>query len=279
MFIRNRLLSSTAVLSPPNEGAGGSDGGELPELELGEEGEEGDGEEGNGAEEGAEDGDSEGDEGDDNEGEQDGEDAGDEGEQPAPRRGDRSVGALRADRRRLAEENATLTRQLDELRRNPPQNQQQPIQETPAQRAERFALMSPAEQAQAVVDEALGRHAAQTNAVMRQLSDNSDKMSFEAVAAVNPLARKLQPDVERRLADLRSRNQDLPRQVVLTYLLGERLLAQQGKGKKPAAQQRREAERVRVPRGGSDVQADRGGRRGGNNSIEAMERAIGDRNI
>src|SRR5882724_2649351 len=71
-------------------------------------------------------------------------------------RGNRQMGALRAETRRLAEENARITRQLDEIRRSPPQPQQPT--ETPAQRAERMALLTPEERIQETVADALRSH-------------------------------------------------------------------------------------------------------------------------
>lgn len=199
----------------------------------------------------------------------------DGGEQPParqPSRGDRQVGALRAENRRIAEENARITRQLDELRRSPPA----PVAavETPAQRAERFALMSPDERTEAIVSEALQRNQQQNQQLTSQIMDQSDSVAFQAQTAVNPLLKKLAPEVELRLADLRSKGQNLPRSVVATYLIGERVMAQQGKAK-PGAQQRRRAQDTRPANGRGDVSGERRRQRGGNSAAD-MERDFGD---
>lgn len=200
----------------------------------------------------------------------------DGGEQPParqPSRGDRQVGALREHARLVAEENARLTRQLDELRRQPAAALA-PV-ETPAQRAERFALMSPEDRIQETVTEALRNHDQKNAQLTNQLLDQSDSVAFQAQTASNPLLKKLAPEVERRLADLRSKGQNLPRSVVATYLIGERALAQSGKGR-PAAEQRRRAQEARPANGRGDVAGDRRERRSGADPVADMERRFGD---
>lgn len=189
-------------------------------------------------------------------------------DEPAPR-GDRSIGALRADRRRLAAENARLTREIEQSRRPV----QQQVHEDPRILADRLALMSPEERIQHGVDQALARHAAQTQALNAQVMDQSDRVAFEGRQASDPLAKKLAPEVERRLAEVRQSGQNLPRQTVYTYLVGERVLAQQAKGKKPAAERvRRETVRPQSARG--DVGNSRE-RRGGN-TVADIESRYGD---
>lgn len=174
-------------------------------------------------------------------------------ERQQPSRRERQVTELRRARQELADQNATLTRQLDELRRNPPQPQQQ---EDPRAEADRLALMSPEERIQYTVDRSLQRHAQQNQAIQNQLLDQSDRMAFEARTLANPLAKKLASEVERRLGELRGRGQNLPREVVLTYLIGEKALAQMGKGK-GAAQARQRQQQARPANGRGDRGSDR----------------------
>lgn len=187
-------------------------------------------------------------------------------------RGDRQYGELRRQARERAEENARLTRELNDLRSQVVQSRQPPA-ETAQQRAERFALMSPEERAMEMVNEALERNNRQQQELTAQLMDQSDRSTFEARVASNPLLKKLQPDVERELANLRQRGQNLPRETIATYLLGQRVLAQQGKAK-PGAQQRRTQQTARPLR----PQGDAGGRRQRTaaNSPEDFESRFGD---
>lgn len=195
------------------------------------------------------------------------------GERPATR-GDRQVATLRAERRRLADENARITRELDDMRRGRQQPVVQQAVETPQQRADRFALMSGEDRIREEMREALDRNERNTQQLMGQMLDQSDQASFTASAASNPLARKLGPEVERRLADLRSRGQNLPRNVVLTYLIGEKVLAQRAK-EKPGASQRRRQQDTRPARGGSDVGQSRQERRAPG-SADDYEKRFGD---
>lgn len=201
---------------------------------------------------------------------------GEDGEQPPerqPSRGDRRITALTERTRRLAEENARVTRELEELRRRPAAPQL-PV-ETPAQRAERLALMSPEERMEERLNEALNRNQQQTQQLTSQLMDQSDRTSFDARTAANPLFKKIATDVERELAALRARGENLPRETIATYLIGQRVLAQQGKAK-PGAQQRRRAQESRPTNGRGDVAGDRRERRSGGDSAADIERRYGD---
>jgi len=163
---------------------------------------------------------------------------------PPPSRGDRSIGELRKRARETAEANARLTRELDDLRRQVSRPAYQP-QETPQQRADRLALLSPEDRVLTIAREEHQAFAQQQAFVNAQLLDNSDRAAFEARAAANPLARRLSGEVERRLADMRARGERLPsREVIFTYLVGERTLAAQNKGNiKASANRQRQAAR------------------------------------
>jgi len=189
-------------------------------------------------------------------------------------RGERQYAELRRQRREDAQRIAELTRQIDDIRRNPVQSQAPA--ETPAQRAERLALMSPEERAQEMVTSALAQHEQRTTQLTNQLLDQGDRTAFDAKASVNPIYKKLGPEIERRLAEMRTRGQNLPRNVIATYLIGERAEAQLLAGKKrPDAERRRQAQHTRPVNSGGDVQPDRRQRRG-DGSVAAFERHHGD---
>jgi hypothetical protein len=157
---------------------------------------------------------------------------------PPQSRGDRSIGELRKRARETAETNARLTRELDDLRRQVSRPAYQP-QETPQQRADRLSLLSPEDRVLTIAREEHQAFAQQQAFVNAQLLDNSDRAAFEARAARNPLAQRLAGEVERRLADMRARGERLPsREVIFTYLVGERTLANQGKANTKAAANR-----------------------------------------
>jgi hypothetical protein len=187
-------------------------------------------------------------------------------EPPAPK-GDRSIGRLREERRTLAEENARLTRQLDEMRRAPPA----PV-ETPQQRADRLALLAPEDRIREEFREELRARDQQQQNFSRQIMDNTDRAAFAAKVASNPLARKLEAEVERKLADMRRNGADAPRETIFTYLVGERALQQMGKGSKTAAANR-QRQQARPASSRGDVRVDR---RRGAETAEDIEARFGD---
>jgi len=198
------------------------------------------------------------------------------GEEPParqPSRGDRQFGDLRRQARERAEENARLTRELAEMR-NQMAELRRPVGETEQQRRERFALMSPEERAEEIVNTSLRAHDARTQQLQAQLLDQADRSSFSARCAANPLLNKLSAEVERRHAELTANGQVVNREVVAKFLIGEKVLAQQGKAK-PGAQQRRQQQTTRPAR----PQGDAGGarrQRAAAGSAEDFESRFGD---
>lgn len=194
-------------------------------------------------------------------------------------RGNRQMGELRRQGRERADENARLTRELAEMRGRMDvlQNQQRPPQETAQQRADRMALLSPEERAMEMVNETLQRHDQNQRALNAQLLEQSDRADFSSRCASNPLFKKLETAVERRRNEMVQREGNAPaRWVIATYLLGERILAQQTPGKKGATTRRQQQE-ARPVRSGGDVAAPRQ-RRGAAapGSVEDFEARFGD---
>lgn len=263
-MLKKYLLSSVAFRPDDEAGAGGTPEDERIPVDLTDDEDAGDPV------------DEPGDEAEDDAPDDAGEDEGEVAAAPEQRqqvsRRERQVSELRRARQELAEQNATLTRQLEELRRNPPQPQQY---EDPRAEAERLALMSPEDRIQYTVDKSLQRHAQQQQIITNQLLDQSDRAAFEARAVNNPIAKKLAPEVERRLGELRSRGQNLPRDVVLTYIVGEKALAQMGKGKdKTAVRERQRQQQARPANGRGDTSGDRRARRSGDSDVAALERRL-----
>ncbi|MDE2471881.1 MAG: hypothetical protein KGL35_24935 [Bradyrhizobium sp.] len=273
--ILRHLLSTAMVLAPndpPNGGQGDNVDGD-DRIEFTDDDDEGVSDPQGESDDDPGEGDGEQDDDDDGQGDDD-----PAGGEPPPQqsRGNRAIGDLRRQARERADENARLTRQLADMQRDMEQlrtSARAPV-ETPQQRAERMALLSPEERAMEMVNEALARNNAQQQQLTHQLMDQSDRSAFEARAVNNPLFKKLAGEVERELTNLRSKGQNLPRETIATYLIGQRVVAQQGKAK-PGAQQRRQQQSARPVR----AQGDMGGRRqrgGGGNSAEDFEARFGD---
>ena len=138
---------------------------------------------------------------------------------------------------RLAETN----RRLDALiaQRDPVRTQG----ETPDQRAQRFSLMTPQEQIAETLRESEQRHAASLNAMQMQMLDTADRTAFQSKAAVDPLYSRWAPKVEGRLAELRTKGQNLDREVLLKYMIGEAAMERRG-SKEGKLEVRRAGQRV-----------------------------------
>lgn len=183
-------------------------------------------------------------------------DAPDDPAAAAPSRRDTRIQSLSERNRQLAAEQARLTRELDQMRRSQPQPAYQPPAETPAQRAERLALLSPEDRIRTELHESQQAFEQRQQQMLRTLQDQTDITSFESLAARNPLAAKMRDEVEQALQGARARGQDLPRYAVFTYLVGQKALAQQGKGNRAARRnQQRQAARPAAARG--DVSSSR----------------------
>jgi len=101
---------------------------------------------------------------------------------------------------------------------------QQP-QETPAQRAERLAMMEPEDRIRYEVNEQVGGLRREFATLSFQMQDSGDRTAFESLCARNPVAAKLHDQVEDRLAEMRAAGTTAPRETVLKYVIGDRALA------------------------------------------------------
>lgn len=279
-LFKKYLLSSVALFGPndlPNGGGGDDQGGDdqggtdtenidvdLDTDDLGDD------------QDDDQDGD---DQGDDGEGDDQGDDQGQQASGRQPSRGDRQIGELRRTARETARQNAELTRQLAEMRGELAgirQSTQQPG-ETPQQRAERLALMSPEERIQEMVNEALATNQRNTQQLQATLVDQGDKNNFDAQCATNKILKRIAPQVERELQSLRQQGRTAPpRNVIAAYLIGQRVLEQQNSGGR-RGERRGQEHRARPVRPGSDAGAGARPRRGGApQSAEDYERDFGD---
>ena len=273
-WLKKYLLSTAVRYAAPNDEGTPNAGDRIPEPDLDDD-------------EAVTDPVGETDEGeDDDQGASDDDDQEDDGELAAgeperPTRGNRQVGELRRVARERAEENARLTRDMAEMRGRLDALSRQPAApvETAAQRAERMALMSPEERAMEMVNESLQRHERNQAQLTNQLLDQSDRSAFEARMAATPLLRKLSGEVERTRQTIMQRDGTIiSRMDVATYLIGQKVLQQQGKGK-PAAQQRRRQQEARPTNPRGDVTAERRERRRGGDEVTRFEEKFGDVSI
>lgn len=176
-----------------------------------------------------------------------------------PSRRDQRIQTLLDENRRKDQDLADVRRRLDDLTSRVTQPAQR--QETPQERAARFALMTPQEQMQETLREAQQSFQSQMQTMQMQGAENADRTAFHAKCAVDPLYAKWAPKVEGKLAELRTKGENVNREVLLKFLIGEAALERRaspdGKKEVRQAQRRVQASRVRPTNSGSDTQAQR----------------------
>lgn len=173
-----------------------------------------------------------------------------------PSRRENRIQNLRNELRERDQRLADTNRRIDELlARQQPQH----TGESQEQRAQRFALMTPQEQIAETLRESEQRHSVQLQNVQQQMLDTADRTSFQTKAAVDPLYAKWGPKVEGKLAELRAKGNNVEREVLLKYLIGEAALerrgSKEGKAEVRQAQRRVQNQRTRPGNSGGDTQA------------------------
>jgi hypothetical protein len=172
-----------------------------------------------------------------------------------PSRRDTRIQTLADEAKQAKQELAETRRRLDELSRQ--MTQPRPPSESPEQRAARFALMTPQEQMSETLRESEQRTAALVQQVQMQSSDAADRAAFQSRAAVDPLYAKWGPKVEGKLAELRARGNNVEREVLLKFMIGEAALERRGstagKAEVKQAQKRVASQRTRPTNSGSDT--------------------------
>jgi hypothetical protein len=98
----------------------------------------------------------------------------------------------------------------------------QPARETQTQRNERLSQMEPWERTEFLTNERLA-------AIEWNANERADKAAFAMTCMSDPVASKLKDEVERELADLRARGQNVDRDTMLTFILGRRARANSGR--------------------------------------------------
>lgn len=181
---------------------------------------------------------------------------------------------------RLANENAELKRRLTDLERRPTGQQQQVQQEeTDQQFNARVQLLPPDERMEARLERSQRQNQRYIAQVQMQAQDFADKAGYDAKAATDARFKRYEADVEAKRLELLNQGQIVPREVLLKFIIGEKILANQGSKdvQRQRAQSSQRVQRQRVQPSGarSDVQ---GTRRGGSEA-DARRRRLEDQQI
>lgn len=141
-----------------------------------------------------------------------------------PRRESRASKRIQAltESARTAEERATRAeRQVQEFLDN-----QRRMNTAPDPRAEqeRLALMTPDERIAYQFDQMRNEFRNERLASEARIADQNDRTAYSAKAATNAIYRKYEGEVERLHQDLRSKGQNVAREAILKFRLGEKML-------------------------------------------------------
>ena len=208
----------------------------------------------------------------DDEGQADGE-ASSEGQvRPEPRqvsRGERRFQRMSEDVREQRSRADKLERELADIRADRDRQQRETQQREPTK--EEMALWTPEER----MDYRMSRAERHFNNVLSQTQaqtqDVADKAAFDAKAEGNPRYKRYADEVERRLVDLRKQGQSAPREAILKFILGERLLSNNG-GK--SEQRQRQNGQRRIARASGGQQSPRGDAGGGRQALTEAEKRL-----
>lgn len=185
--------------------------------------------------------------------------------EPEPQHVSRSQRRVRA---ALAERDRERARADEaERRANSAQNNFQTRQETDAQREARYAAMPAAERTAAMLAD-MRRENAYNNAMQQfRANDYADKAAFDARAKADPRIAKYSDEVERQLIALRRQGQNVDRDSLLRYIVGDAVMKNPARKKTGAgnnkqrddAQRRIDRETTNPPR---STRGDKGSSRG-----------------
>lgn len=173
--------------------------------------------------------------------------------------------------REASEKAARLEREIAELRAE----RQKPQGETAQEEAARLSLMTAEERMDYKLDKATREHARQMNLVRFESADRADKAAFEAKGSYSAHHKKYAPEVEQLLADERRAGRDFPRETILAFVLGRKVMAggKEVSAQRKAGQQRVASQRASAGNSGSDRTAPRG-RAGSGNSLSDLEKRL-----
>lgn len=196
-----------------------------------------------------------------------------EGDDPPPKksREEGRVATLARETKEAKAQTAKLENEMAALRLQVQQNQAP--RETQDQFNARIAQMEPWERTEYLRQ--LDSQA--TNAKLTKIEfdawDRGDKLSYDALANREPIAAKLKDDVEKLVLERRAAGQNVDRETVLKFLIGERALANKGRATGKAqrtATANRDRQTARPGNGRADAQT--GDRRGGNDAAARAKR-------
>ncbi len=167
---------------------------------------------------------------------------------------------LRASRKQETEARLRLETETRELRERLGRLEQ-PRREPQGPTAEQLALMTPDELIQHRLGESEKRFQHTLGQIQWQTYEANDRTTFNALKATDPLAAKYADEVETRLQAMRAAGQNVDRERLLTFIIGEKARAGRSVAKQrqqAQGQQRIARQTVRPGAARSDTAGSRG---------------------
>lgn len=186
-----------------------------------------------------------------------------------PSRAQKAIQELRRSAQEANERSARVERELSELRAE----RERSRQESPEAEAARLALMSSEDRMEYRLNKATAEHARQLQMMQFATADAADKAAFEAKGAYEPRYRKYAAEVEKLLIEERRAGRSFPRETILKFVLGDRVMKANTAPQRDQARERIRRETTPAPKGGSDRQAQRS-RSGQGDTLADLEKRL-----
>lgn len=149
-------------------------------------------------------------------------------------RAERAILSAKEEARAAREDAAKVRRELEEFRAV---QQQQQRQVDPEMERQRLALMDPEQRMEYTLAKAQDENRRQIQRLEFNAWDSNDKANFRVLAATNQTAQRLSDKVEAELTNLRARGQNVEREILFKYMLGDEIFSKS----KSAGQTQRKA--------------------------------------
>ena len=139
-------------------------------------------------------------------------------------RADRRVQTALTQAREARAQSQRLEEEMARLRAERQQAPQLSPEDEAAQERERLAIMTPEERTEYRLAKAERNTQRTLQNMQMQHQDALDKASYDAKATMDPRYKRYAPEVDKRLRDLRAQGQNVSRDALLKFILGEKLL-------------------------------------------------------
>ena len=203
--------------------------------------------------------------------------AGEEGAEPEVRdeprqvsRGEARFQKLSNQAREANERSTRLERELQEMRAERQRQQAQVQEKEPT--PEEMSLWSTDQVVQYRLEKATGKFNNTLQQMQFQNAEANDQSSYRALCTTDARAKRYADEVETRLTDLRRQGQNVSREVLLKYIIGEKVMAKSAQSV-PAARKKGERNIARQQSNSSPPRSDnQGGRQAKTEAEKRRER-------